>query len=125
MQPERNHNFQDSKTWVGENKNRKFREADRGGWFSSDMKILKNKPVSLVVEYWGGYTGSKTFDILIDDVKIATENISNKSPGEFINVVYEIPEDLISGKTKITVNFIPHEGHRARPVFGIRTVKNN
>lgn len=123
MQPERNHNFKDSKTWTGENKNRKFREVNRGGWFTCEMKIQKNEPVSLVVEYWGGYTGSKTFDILIDETIIATENISNKKPGEFIDVVYDIPEELISGKNKIAVKFLPHEGHRAGPVFGIRTVK--
>ncbi len=123
MQPEREHNFKDSKTWTGQNKNRKFREADRGGWFSCEMKINKNEPADLVCEYWGGYTGSKTFDILINDKIIATENISNKNPGEFMNVTYEIPQNLISGKTKITVKFLPHNGHRAGPVFGVRTVK--
>jgi DUF1680 family protein len=125
MQPERDHNFKDSKTWVGENKNRKFREIDRGGWFSCDMKVGKNQPAHLVVEYWGGYTGSKTFDIWVNDTKIATENISNKKPGEFIDVVYEIPQNLVSGENKITVRFVPHEGHRGGPVFGVRTVKNN
>ena len=123
MQPERNHNFRDSKTWTGENKNRKFREVDRGGWFSCEMKINRNEPANLVVEYWGGYTGSKTFDILVNETIIATENISNKKPGEFLDVTYEIPENLLSGKNKITVKFVPHQGHRAGPVFGVRTVK--
>jgi DUF1680 family protein len=123
MQPERNHRFKDFKTWTGENKNRKFREVDRGGWFTCEMKINQHKPTKLVVEYWGGYTGSKIFDILVDDTKIATENITNKKPGEFINISYEIPAELILGKSKITVKFLPHEGHRAGPVFGVRTVK--
>lgn len=123
MQPERDHKFEDFKTWTGENKNRKFREVDRGGWFTCEMKVNKNQPTNLVVEYWGGYTGGKTFDILVDEIKIATENISGKKPGEFIDVTYEIPQNLISGKNKITVKFIPHEGHRAGPVFGVRTVK--
>jgi hypothetical protein len=87
------------------------------------MKLNKNEPANLIVEYWGGYTGSKTFDILVDDVKIATENISNKKPGEFIDVTYEIPQNLLVGKSQITVKFLPHEGHRAGPVFGVRTVK--
>lgn len=123
MQPERNHNFKDLKSWTGENKNRKFREVDRGGWFTCEMKINKNEPANLVVEYWGGYTGSKTFDILVDDVIIATENISNKKPGEFIEITYKIPENLLSGKNKIVVKFLPHNGHRAGPVFGVRTTK--
>jgi uncharacterized protein len=123
MQPERDHNYKDLKTWAGENKNRKFREVDRGGWFTCEMKVNKNEPANLVVEYWGGYTGSRTFDILLNDTKIATENISNKNPGEFFDVVYEIPQILISGKSKFTVKFLPHEGHRAGPVFSVRTVK--
>ena len=123
MQPERDHNFRDFKTWVGENKNRKFREVDRSGWFSCEMKVDPAIPVDLVVEYWGGYTGSKTFDILVNDTKIATENISNKKPGEFIDVTYEIPQNLLAGKSKITVKFVPREGHRAGPVFGVRTVR--
>ena len=123
MQPEREHNFKDLKTWTGENKNRKFREVDRGGWFSCQMKIYKDEPIDLVVEYWGGYTGSKTFDILVNETKIATENISNKKPGEFLDVTYEIPQNLISGKKIINVKFVPHEGHRAGPVFGVRTVR--
>lgn len=123
MQPERNHNFKEKNTWIGENKNRKFREVGRGGWFTCEMKINKNEPADLVVEYWGGYTGGKTFDILIDETIIATENISGKKPGEFINVIYKIPNELLSGKNKILVKFLPHEGHRAGPVFGVRTIK--
>ena len=125
MQPERDHRFQDSKSWIGENKNRKFREVERGGWFTCEMKVNRNEPTTLVVEYWGGYTGSKTFDILVDGTKIATENISNKKPGQFIDVTYKIPGKLLSGKNKITVKFLPHEGHRAGPVFGVRTVKKD
>lgn len=123
MQPERDHNFKSEKTWVGENKNRKFREVDRGGWFSCEMDVAPGNPASLAVEYWGGYTGSKTFDILVEDEKIATENISDKKPGEFVDIVYEIPETLLSEKEKITVKFVPHTGHRAGPVFGVRTIK--
>lgn len=123
MQPERNHNFRDENTYVGEHKNRKFREADRGGWFSCEMKINKNEPAKLVVEYWGGYTGDKTFDIIVEDQIITTENISNKKPGEFIDVIYAIPDNLLTGKEKITVKFLPHEGHRAGPVYGLRTIK--
>ena len=65
----------------------------------------------------------KTFDILVNDVKIATENISNKKPGEFYNATYEIPEQLLAGKKQVTVKFVPHVGHRGGPVFGVRTVK--
>lgn len=123
MQPEREHNFRDEKSWVVEYKSRKAREADREGWFSFDMKIDKGQQTALAVEYWGGYTGSKTFDILVNDQLIATQNISNTAPGKFIDIVYTIPETLTAGKDKVAVKFVGHVGHRAGPVFQVRTIK--
>jgi len=123
MQPEREHKFRDEKSSIVEYKSRKAREADREGWFSFDMKITKAQPTALAVEYWGGYTGSKTFDILIDDQVIATQNGSNIAPGKFIDLVYNIPEKLTKGKDKVTVKFIGKSGHRAGPAFTVRTIK--
>ncbi len=125
MQPERNHNFMESRTWIGEYKSKKYREADRGGWFSFEMKIPEEGEAALVAEYWGGFTGSKTFYILVDGHIIATENIAQKAPGEFIHITYPIPGELMQGKEKITVKFLPHEGHRAGPIFSMRTIHIN
>lgn len=125
MQPERNHNLKDNKSWVDEYKSKSFREADREGWFSFEMDVERGRPGLLVCEYWGGFSGSKTFDILVEGKVIATENISNKALGKFIDVVYEIPEEIIENRNKILVKFVPHEGHRAGPVFTVRTIRNN
>jgi DUF1680 family protein len=123
MQPERNHHFQGDKLNIREDfKGRKARGAERGGWLSFEMEVDPENPMSLVIEYWGGFTGSKTFDILIDGKKIATENISGKKDGQFIDVYYPIPPELSKGKEKITVKFAPHTGHRAGPFFYARTV---
>lgn len=123
MQPERDHQFMDEKTWVEEFRSKKARTADRGGWFSFVMDVKDEDPVSLSVEYWGGYSGSKTFDIQVEGTTIATENIANKAPGKFIDVTYKIPEDLYQGKDRIELTFVPHEGHRAGPVFTVRTIR--
>ena len=88
------------------------------------MKIIPNIPVALVVEYWGGFPGAKTFDILVNDKLIATENISGKKEGQFINVQYDIPEEISRGKSKITVKFKAHPNNTAGPVFGVRTITN-
>ncbi|MBN2272744.1 MAG: glycoside hydrolase family 127 protein [Bacteroidales bacterium] len=124
MQPERDHNFKGEKTEPYYFKERAFRES-RSGWFSYDMKVLPDQAMALVVDYWGGFPGSKTFDILIDDNTIATENISNKKDGQFISPEYEIPEKLTRGKTKITVKFQAHPKNMAGPVFGVRTIKKS
>ena len=124
IQPERDHNFMEQHTWVEEYRAKKARTADRGGWFSFDMYVGTEESWSLSVEYWGGYTGSKTFDILVDGQRIATENISNKAPGKFIDVSYPVPGEIRGGREKVNVKFVPHEGHRAGPVFTVRTIRD-
>ncbi|MBN2611743.1 MAG: glycoside hydrolase family 127 protein [Bacteroidales bacterium] len=121
MQPERDHNFKGEKTTPGYFKERTNRES-RGGWFSFDLKITPDKPVALVVDYWGGFPGAKTFDILVNDQVIATQNISEIKDGYFIDLQYDIPEKLTRGKNKITVKFQAHPRNMAGPVFGVRTV---
>lgn len=116
------HNFQGEMTRAGRFRERRNRQAERGGWFSYDLTVVTDKDNSLLVEYWGGYPGTKTFDIFVDGEIIATENISNKKDGYFIHEEYAIPFNLSQGKDRITVKFQGHIGHRAGPVFEIRTV---
>jgi hypothetical protein len=123
MQPERNHNFKSKKSTVELLKNRKARSVERGGIMSFEMELKRGNKAALVVEYWGGYTGSKTFDILIDKEYLATQNITQMKPGKFVYVQYDLPDKVFMNKNKITVTFYPHEGHRAGPVFGVRTIR--
>ncbi len=122
MQPERDHNFKGERTTPGRFKERPNRES-RSGWFAFDMKITPDRPAALAVEYWGGFPGAKTFDILINDEVIATENISNIQDGNFIIIQYDIPENISRGKSRINVKFQAHPGNMAGPVFGIRTLR--
>jgi len=124
MQPEREHNFTGEKLNILEDfKNRKARGTERGGWLSFNMNVIQGQAMALVFEYWGGFTGSKTFDIFVNDQKIATENISGKKDGSFIDVQYDIPELLTANKNVITVKLVPHEGNRTGPFFFVRTIK--
>ena len=122
MQPERDHKFKGEKTTPSRFKERAGRES-RSGWFSFDLKVKPNIPVSVAAEYWGGFPGAKTFDILADGKIIATENISDKKDGEFLTVLYDIPEMITKGKNSVTITFKAHEGNMAGPVFGVRTVR--
>jgi DUF1680 family protein len=122
MQPERNHNFKGEKSSAGSFKERTNRDS-RGGWFSFDLKTITHSPVALVVDYWGGFPGAKTFDILVNNKIIATENISNKKDGQFISVQYDIPEECLKNSSKITVKFQAQPGNMAGPVFGVRTIR--
>src|SRR5688500_10165594 len=90
MQPEREHNMQGERTEAGEHGGRKWRHARDGGWVSFDLKVLPEQPVSLVSTYWGSETGPRSFDILIDGVKIAAQSLHNDKPGKFFEVTYAI-----------------------------------
>lgn len=121
MQPERDHNFKENRSWVGEHKGRKYRESN--DFLTCDLHTDGNTEVSILVDYWGGFPGSKTFDLIVDSVLIKTENISNLNDGNFITRQYILPSSLIENKQYINLVFKAHEGHRAGPVFGIRTIK--
>lgn len=123
MQPERDHNFQSENSSIDILKNKKARIVDRGGVMSFEMGLMKGNRVALAVEYWGGSTGAKTFDILADGKLLATENIADKKPGEFINILYQLPDEISMTENKVVITFKPHEGHRAGPVFAVRTIK--
>jgi hypothetical protein len=120
---EKTHQIAGEKTYVRNFKDRDARSADRGGWFALEMDVIKGEAMSLVVEYWGGFTGTRTFDIEVNDQIIATENISGKKDGHFIDVYYDIPEELTQSTSRVTVKFNPHVGNRAGPVFAVRMVK--
>ena len=122
MQPERDHTYQGEATYIVEMKGRTARQAERGGWFSFEMDIPESGPVDLVFEYWGGYTGSKTFDIVVDGQSIATQNIRGIKDGAFLTRRYAVPEALSRGKKRLQVRISPHVGHRGGPVFGVRSM---
>ena len=122
MQPERDHAYQGEATYIVEMKGRTARQAERGGWFSFEMAIPESGPVDLVFEYWGGYTGSKTFDIVVEGQTIATQNISGIKDGAFLTRRYAVPEALSRGKKRLQVRISPHAGHRGGPVFGVRSM---
>jgi hypothetical protein len=124
MQPEREHNLKSERSDPGIFKERPYRET-RDGWFSVEMKIDPVAPNSIVAEYWGGFPGRKSFDIMVNGKIIATENISNRNEGAFIYVEYAVPAELTKGKEKITVRIQAQPENMAGPVFGLRTVRTD
>jgi hypothetical protein len=119
---EKDHALIGDKIRVMNFRHKKARVADRGGWFSFELNVDESAEMALLIHYWGGFTGSKTFDILVNGEKIATENISGKKDGEFVDILYGIDSEIFGHNNKILVKFVPHEGHRAGPIFGARTI---
>jgi uncharacterized protein len=123
MQPERDHAMEGERTGHGDFNGRKFRHAWDGGWFSYELSVPDSGPVGLLVDYWGGETGAREFDVLVDGETIATTRLDMDAPGQFWDKTYPLPAELVAGKEKITVRFQAHPGNYAGGVFGLRVMR--
>jgi DUF1680 family protein len=109
---------------------RTYRDAGGGGAFSYELKVPTEQPDDLLVTYWGGEQDQRVFDILANDRRLATQTLLQNKPGEFFDVRYPIPFDLIQGQTdalgqkldRVTIKFQAHPNNTAGGVFGLRIV---
>ncbi len=122
---EKSHNQMGESSYSGNAFGGQWRDARGGGWFSYDMKVLPDQPVYARVRYWGGDSNNRKFDILVDDRKIATQELNAPKPGQFMDVTYEVPPDLTKGKQSVTVKFQAHPGAMAGGIFGCRIMTSN
>jgi hypothetical protein len=67
--------------------------------------------------------GGRSFDILVNGAKIASQTLHEDQPGRFFDAAYPIPASLIQGRDKITVRFQAHPGKMAGGLYGVRTMK--
>jgi len=120
---EKEHNYEGEISYSGDASDLTYRYASRNGWFSYDLAVNSDSPLTLLCTYWGGDSGKRNFDILIDETILATQALNYNKPGRFIDVEYKIPEELLKDKNKITVKFVPKPENLAGGVFGVRLIK--
>jgi DUF1680 family protein len=118
MQPERDHEFTGEKINTGEEHTRKYRVANPGGYFTFNLKVDPEKTNSLLCTYWGMDNRGRTFDILINDVKIATEDLNKYKSSKFYDLVYPIPAEITKGKQQVKVTFKPAAYNMVGPLYG-------
>jgi DUF1680 family protein len=118
MQPERDHNLTSELSYPVAYRNRNGRDARSGGFFEFEMKVRPG-PLVLQATYWGDER-SRDFDILVDNVKVASQHLEVDRPGKFFDVEYPLAEALTKGKTKVKVRFVPRDRSTAGPVFGVQ-----
>ncbi len=124
QQPEVDHAMGKSNSTTGTYRDEFWRDARDGGYFSYNLNTGNEKNLTLMVRYWGNESKNRTFDILIDDVKLVTENIAGQwKVDEFRNVEYAIPESMIKGKSKVKVTFRPQSGNVAGGIYFVRLLK--
>lgn len=125
MQPERDHRFTGENLETGESHTRKFRAASRGGFFSFTMKVTPGFSHNIIATYWGMDNRGRTFDILVDGEKVATEDLNKFKESKFYDIPYRIPAHLLTGKSTIKITFQAKPGNQAGPVYGVRVVKES
>jgi len=124
MQPERDHNLKATeRSYVSDAMDRMGREARSNNYFEFEMKVNPSTNNSLLLTYIGD-DKDRLFDILVDGVKLVTEEWKGGKTGKFYDVEYKLPVAMISGKTKITVKIDANHGKTAGRVFGVRTIKD-
>ncbi len=125
IQSEGEHNFEGPQSHTGERNLRKFRETTRPeSWFSYEMKVIPDGPVELMCSFWGGQP-NRTFDVLVDGVKVATQAL-DQNPNQFFDATYALAPELTRGKQKVTVKFQAMKAGRlsgAGPLFRAATLK--
>jgi hypothetical protein len=117
---EREHGLKGEHTNSGPHLGRHWRDANRGGWFSYELKLPAQGAAVLQCRYWGDDTGNREFDILVDGKKLATEKLDRNRPGEFYDQQYPMPAELTAEKEKVEVRFQAHPGNMAGGVFDLR-----
>ncbi|MGN7161498.1 DUF6805 domain-containing protein [Sphingomonas sp. SAFR-052] len=118
MQPERDHALTSDISYPVVYRGRNGRDARSGGFFEFTMAV-KPGPLVLQAIYWGDER-KRSFDILIDNQRIATQTLDADRPGAFFDVEYPVPEPLTRAKRQVKVRFVPHDKNSAGPVFGVR-----
>jgi hypothetical protein len=89
------------------------------------MKVDPSDVNTLICTYWGSDNRGRIFDILVNDVKIGTEDLVKFKMNKFYDIGYPIPKELTASKTSITVKLIARRNTGVGPVYGIRMAKGD
>ncbi len=124
MQPETDFNFQGE----GSTAVRVMERAARRGtkWFSFDLPVEQDHPMTLIATYNSGERKECTFDILVDGKKVGEQKIERITPEQdarFFDVEYKIPAETLAGKAKVTVRFEAVSGTEIAAVCGLRMIR--
>jgi DUF1680 family protein len=129
QQPEVDHKMTSTNSTTGIANGESYRSAGSctggtGGSIAYELDTKSETDLSLMVRYWGNETScTRTFDILVDGQKLATENLINKwKKNEFVNQEYVIPNSLVQGKARIEVKFQATSG-TVGGLFGVRLLR--
>jgi hypothetical protein len=117
------HGLQVSESRSGTLYGRQWRDAS--GWFSYTLKVETGVPQRLLATYYGDER-DRNFDVLVNDHPIASVALEGGQRDRFIDVAYELPEELLRSANdgRITVKFAAKPKSRTASLFGVRVVRD-
>ena len=81
------------------------------------MKVNKTHRNYLMLLLWGDEGDVRNFDIMCDDVLVASESLCHNDPGRFMLRCYPIPEEGTSGKESVRIHLTSPTGTKTGGIF--------
>ena len=127
QQPETDHKMETDRSFTGNTNDVFYRDARDGHYFSYLMQTGGNEQLSLRLKYWGvGEWKSHEFDIFVDDVLVKSVNNTGKYRiSEFKYEEYELPAEVLKGKTQVRVKFVAKPRKQIGEIYEVRLIKAN
>ena len=124
QQPETDHRMETDQSFTGNTNDCFWRDANDGHYFSYLMQTQGKENIALRLKYWGvGEWKSHEFDIFVDDVLVKSVNNTGKYRiSEFKYEVYDIPAELLKGKTQVRVKFVAKPGKQIGEIYEVRLI---
>ena len=121
QQPESDHNFKSEESNAGVHRDRHWRVANK--WFSYDLRDPNKEAKAVRLMYFGSDRGRK-FNVLINDEVIATVELNGEKGGQFYEVDYTIPAELVSNSNGIlTIKFEAVDQKVAGGIYYLRLMR--
>ncbi len=126
QQPESDHFMETDESFKGNTNDVFYRDAKDGHYFSYLMQTDGKTNLCLRLKYWGvGEWKSHEFDIFVDDVLVKSVNNTGKYRiSEFKYETYDLPADVLKGKSQIRVKFVAKPQKQIGEIYGVRLVES-
>src|SRR5215813_1490601 len=126
-QKEKEFNQQGEESTVDRSTGRPGRRGRK--WFSFDLPIEPNQPLAVIATYFSEERGKRTFEILADGQRIGEQTFERSPPGSatgnFFDVKYQLPAEVLKDKKKITVRFQATGNNEIAAVYSIRLIRTD
>lgn len=122
QQPEADHFMTCELSEIGNGHGEPWRKAHEGGYFGYKMKTLGHDNLNLMLRCHGSKPLDERLDITIDG-KPLTPNVTKRDRfGEFSNIEFAIPAEMLTGKELVDVRISGKSGTATDFIYYLRLV---